>query len=918
MNKQELNRFIDKISPTGPGGIEKIKRVLKAVLDKGGEEGITEEELLEALTTKQDTIQDLSEIRSGAALGSTAYQKPSTGIPSSDMSSAVQNSLELAVGSLQKTAQTLTAAEKAQVWNNLGIKEGVSKVVSTLPTTEIDENIVYLVPTANAGEFTEYKYNGSSWDNLGTFTVPASTVVNDLETGGSTSALSAEMGKVLDGKISQLEAKMTDFRDDILNGGTISEQVFDHSAFSSATVELPSTIKLAQVGDYVEIKVKGTDLNSIIKNTASYNIPQIYYSGNSTLAMRLVGMTGSSFSYSGTGVSRGTVQIIKLVLSSISGTTRNFTLYIDGVERTPSTPITADQDVTFAFAGNATTMDLYYIKGKSSGADFNFNKFSEYTVSSGTVEDVYVSSGVQSFSGLLQDEQDIAELRTGLSDVSDDVEDLDVKTDSILSSGGSASAFDNSTFASGAYVPAILSLSSVGDSVEVKVKATNDGYILYDSTAGYNNPRVCFPSSNTLQIRLSQSDNFTFQDASVVRGTTQTVKVVLTDITSGVYTFTMYLDGVNIGTATTSAAVAFDRIGNNVTMDLYYVKYTTGGNTTKYTAFSEMTGASGTITDNYTTASFDDVVTLTAKVSALEGKVAEMNGEDMYFRYHQTSSFWYCQHDFCIYQRLKGNTYLMTVIAYFYPTTGTLPKGYWRMERSRIVTLSDGEETIVQDTILTAGENEFVLQWTAGAGYNGDGGFTGGYHQGETIDNVPGAWVEFIIDGNRISPSADIPLTPCKSFAYREYAPIYQMNDESIAAWHLKETTLKDGGYETINDVRFIQALDYFAYPGIVCVGRYISEYAMPEGVATITDMGDGTPLQSEQFKSNGHRIHYEGNGYICDVDSEVLFGADDSLCERVVYNSTAYNKFYRRNPTTPGSTSNRLKGRTKVKISAM
>lgn len=55
MNKQELNRFIDKISPTGPGGVEKIKRVLKEVLDKG-EEGITEEELLEALTTKQDTL----------------------------------------------------------------------------------------------------------------------------------------------------------------------------------------------------------------------------------------------------------------------------------------------------------------------------------------------------------------------------------------------------------------------------------------------------------------------------------------------------------------------------------------------------------------------------------------------------------------------------------------------------------------------------------------------------------------------------------------------------------------------------------------------------------------------------------------------------------------------------------------------
>ena len=76
MNKQELNRFIDKISPTGPGGIEKIKKVLKAVLDKEGEEGITEDELLEALAVKQDTIQDLSEIRLGAALANNSDHRP--------------------------------------------------------------------------------------------------------------------------------------------------------------------------------------------------------------------------------------------------------------------------------------------------------------------------------------------------------------------------------------------------------------------------------------------------------------------------------------------------------------------------------------------------------------------------------------------------------------------------------------------------------------------------------------------------------------------------------------------------------------------------------------------------------------------------------------------------------------------------
>ena len=41
------------------------------------------------LAGKQDTINDLADIRSGAAAGATAYQKPSTGIPETDLASAV-------------------------------------------------------------------------------------------------------------------------------------------------------------------------------------------------------------------------------------------------------------------------------------------------------------------------------------------------------------------------------------------------------------------------------------------------------------------------------------------------------------------------------------------------------------------------------------------------------------------------------------------------------------------------------------------------------------------------------------------------------------------------------------------------------------------------------------------------------------
>lgn len=54
-------------------------------------------------TTKQDVISDLATIRSGAAAGATAYQLPSTGMPSTDMSDDVQASLAKAESAMQSS-----------------------------------------------------------------------------------------------------------------------------------------------------------------------------------------------------------------------------------------------------------------------------------------------------------------------------------------------------------------------------------------------------------------------------------------------------------------------------------------------------------------------------------------------------------------------------------------------------------------------------------------------------------------------------------------------------------------------------------------------------------------------------------------------------------------------------------------------
>lgn len=74
-----------------------------------------------ALNGKQATIDDLSTIRSGAAAGATAYQKPGTGIPESDMASAVQTSLGKADSAYQKPDTGIPSSDMASaVQTSLG------------------------------------------------------------------------------------------------------------------------------------------------------------------------------------------------------------------------------------------------------------------------------------------------------------------------------------------------------------------------------------------------------------------------------------------------------------------------------------------------------------------------------------------------------------------------------------------------------------------------------------------------------------------------------------------------------------------------------------------------------------------------------------------------------------------------------
>lgn len=489
--------------------------------------------------------------------------------------------------------------------------------------------------------------------------------------------------------------------------------------------------------------------------------------------------------------------------------------------------------------------------------------------------------------------------------------DYDAELDEIKTLGFMADVFQYSTFT--AQTPNItlentLRLSQVGDFIEIKVNANGATGSIVRKPTSYNQPQIRYTAQRTLQVRFTTAINFTYQDQrNVDWNAIQVIRVELTSITGSTYKYTVYLDGIEVGTQETTAAIDYSLIGYNSIMTLYYIKAKIGGTQKKYARFASMPGAVG-VTDVTVPAEIQSVTDIDVQLQELEQKVENLKGGNLLYLFKKDSTLWNVQSHFAVYVPLKAGYYMLIAIGYYtYSGAAGYPNGYWRMERANLMKYENGEWTTIQSQALVAGENEFVLQWAGGNDYNYSGGFSGGFHYGETI-NATGAWVEFIIDGQIITePAKDLPLKPCSSFIYREYSPIYRRDTGTIAAWHLKETEITRDGYKCRNELFLVQSIGYFAYGGICCVSRYLGEKAMPENVNTITDLGDGSTTIANQFISNGNRIHYEGHGVITDVESRVLFGPNDSDCSRWVYNSPEYTKYYRRTPDIPGDVNNRL-----------
>ena len=115
----------------------------------------TNAELETLLLGKQAVIADLSDIRLGAAAGSTAYQKPSGGIPEADLTAELQAKI---ASFITKAVNDLTNYYlKSETYNKTEVDAMVAAIkqfqlvaVQTLPAASADTlNKIYLVPSAD-------------------------------------------------------------------------------------------------------------------------------------------------------------------------------------------------------------------------------------------------------------------------------------------------------------------------------------------------------------------------------------------------------------------------------------------------------------------------------------------------------------------------------------------------------------------------------------------------------------------------------------------------------------------------------------------------------------------------------------------------------------------------------------------------
>ena len=185
------------------------------------------DDMTAALADKQDVIADLDAIRSGAAAGATAYQKPSGGIPGSDLDNGVRSDLNKARSAVQPGDLALVASTGS--YNDLTNKP-------TIPAAQVNSDWNAnsgLAEILNKPSLAAVATSGSYNDLSNKPTIPAApgTLDTTATTAQATSSSEALSGSVTlhkiskTGKYSDLSGKPT-VPVITLNGSTAGNPAF--------------------------------------------------------------------------------------------------------------------------------------------------------------------------------------------------------------------------------------------------------------------------------------------------------------------------------------------------------------------------------------------------------------------------------------------------------------------------------------------------------------------------------------------------------------------------------------------------------------------------------------------------------------------------------------------------------------------
>lgn len=175
----------------------------------GSTKPVTSGGVKEALDGKQDVISDLADIRRGAGLGETAYQKPSAGIPASDLAAGVIPDVS---GFITRTVNDLAnyylkseTYTKEEVAALIGaIKQFHYEVYAALPATG-EGNVLYLIGPTGSGsdKYEEYVYANNGWVKIGDTSIDLSgyVTIEALNQALSGYVTSAALATALTGKV---------------------------------------------------------------------------------------------------------------------------------------------------------------------------------------------------------------------------------------------------------------------------------------------------------------------------------------------------------------------------------------------------------------------------------------------------------------------------------------------------------------------------------------------------------------------------------------------------------------------------------------------------------------------------------------------------------------------------------------------